>query len=328
MGDFRQFTFADASVGETSKVAEVLEPYFNISIGRHRDDPMELGVSMRRVSGSYVTRQWLAGVVTRCQAPHISRDGDEHLTLFVSLSGKSAKINLPDRRHGRDEVELRPDTAACLKGNEERSSITFSGCDSLAIPVPRSSVIPAMSDLDGALYRGVPRSPALNLLTGYAKTLTSNIGSFTGKLSAQAEDTLTDLLVLALGPTRDGAEAAKGGARSARLAAIKADLRVNLAHPDFSLEWIARRHAVPPRSIQDLFYSVGESFNRYVRDTRLSHAHAALADPENAERRIAEIAFASGFGDISWFNNSFRKRFGRTPSDVRTMAAITHKSAS
>jgi AraC-like DNA-binding protein len=51
-----------------------------------------------------------------------------------------------------------------------------------------------------------------------------------------------------------------------------------------------------------------------------------LADPENCGRSIAEIAFASGFGDISWFNNSFKKRYGMTPSDIRMAAVATRKN--
>jgi AraC-like DNA-binding protein len=268
----------------------------------------------------------LAGVVTLCQEAHIARDSNDDLTLFVSLTGKPAMMEVPDRRHGRHEALLQPHAPAFLKSNEERCSTTFSGCDSLVISVPRNRVIPAVADLDDALYRGVPQSAALNLLTGYATTLTSNIGPFTPEISAQAKDMLCDLLILALGPTRDGADAARCRAQAARLAAIKTDINANLGYPGFSLEWLARRHAVRPRTIQNLFYAAGESFSKYACNARLDHARAALADPENCGRSIAEIAFASGFGDISWFNNSFKKRYGMTPSDIRMAAVATHKN--
>lgn len=32
---------------------------------------------------------------------------------------------------------------------------------------------------------------------------------------------------------------------------------------------------------------------------------------------ISSVAFEVGFGDLSYFNRSFRKRFGRSPSQVR-----------
>ena len=42
-----------------------------------------------------------------------------------------------------------------------------------------------------------------------------------------------------------------------------------------------------------------------------------LTDLRFADGLISTIAFDVGFGDLSYFNNSFRRRFGDTPSDVR-----------
>jgi AraC-like DNA-binding protein len=39
-----------------------------------------------------------------------------------------------------------------------------------------------------------------------------------------------------------------------------------------------------------------------------------------AHLNIAQIAHESGFGDVSYFNRMFRRRFGVTPSDVREEA--------
>jgi AraC-like DNA-binding protein len=32
---------------------------------------------------------------------------------------------------------------------------------------------------------------------------------------------------------------------------------------------------------------------------------------------ITAIAFDAGFGDLSYFNRTFRRRYGATPSDIR-----------
>jgi AraC-like DNA-binding protein len=58
----------------------------------------------------------------------------------------------------------------------------------------------------------------------------------------------------------------------------------------------------------------------YVRHVRLSLAHAALRDPQQAGRGIAEIAEAHGFPDPSAFSRAFRQAFGATPGDVRAAA--------
>lgn len=53
---------------------------------------------------------------------------------------------------------------------------------------------------------------------------------------------------------------------------------------------------------------------------RLDRAHAMLADPGQRHRRVLEIALDSGFDDVSAFSRAFRRHFGLTPSDVRSLA--------
>ena len=48
--------------------------------------------------------------------------------------------------------------------------------------------------------------------------------------------------------------------------------------------------------------------------------HRLLSDPRLADRPISTIAFDVGFGTLSHFNHSFRRRFGLSPSDVRAQA--------
>jgi AraC-like DNA-binding protein len=45
-----------------------------------------------------------------------------------------------------------------------------------------------------------------------------------------------------------------------------------------------------------------------------------LTSPSHAGWTVSAIALAAGFGDLSHFNRSFRKRYGATPSDVRAEA--------
>jgi AraC-like DNA-binding protein len=77
-----------------------------------------------------------------------------------------------------------------------------------------------------------------------------------------------------------------------------------------------------------LFESEGLSFTEFVRDERLNRAHRMLASARCAGRKIADIAFTCGFGDISYFNRAFRARFGITPSDVRRDAPLEERTGS
>ena len=61
----------------------------------------------------------------------------------------------------------------------------------------------------------------------------------------------------------------------------------------------------------------GTSFTDYVLAQRLACAHRLLTDPRHATEKISAIALDAGFGDLSYFNRMFRRRYGETPSGVR-----------
>jgi AraC-like DNA-binding protein len=57
-----------------------------------------------------------------------------------------------------------------------------------------------------------------------------------------------------------------------------------------------------------------------VLGERLARAHRMLGDPRFADRSIGEVAMEAGFGDLSYFNRAFRRRYGASPSAVHTAA--------
>jgi AraC-like DNA-binding protein len=121
-----------------------------------------------------------------------------------------------------------------------------------------------------------------------------------------------------LGATRDGGMFAVGrGVRAARLKAIEAHICENLAIQDLCVQSVAANYGLSPRYIHMLFEGEGTTFSTFVREHRLLQAHNMLRSPRHAVRSIGSIALAAGFGDLSHFNRSFRRRFGVTPSEVR-----------
>ena len=188
--------------------------------------------------------------------------------------------------------------------------------------VPRRCLSPLVAGLDDAYGRPIPAdSPALRLLTRYVGVL-QEAGTFAvPELRRQAVVHIHDLIVLAIGATRDAAEIAKSrGARAARLRAIKEDIATWLDQPDLSVTTIAARHRVKPRWVQRLFEGEGTTFSDYVLAQRLLRAHRLLTDPRCAGQKISTIAFDVGFGDLSYFNRAFRRRYGAAPSELRAAA--------
>jgi AraC-like DNA-binding protein len=90
---------------------------------------------------------------------------------------------------------------------------------------------------------------------------------------------------------------------------------------ELSVNAVALRHGVTPRYIQKLFEDDGDTFSEYLLERRLAEAHRSLADPHLANRSISTIAFNAGFSDLSYFNRTYRRRFGATPTETRVQAA-------
>jgi AraC-like DNA-binding protein len=80
---------------------------------------------------------------------------------------------------------------------------------------------------------------------------------------------------------------------------------------------VALRHGWTPRFIQRLFETEGATFTEHVLEQCLAHARHMLADPCRCGEKISAIAFDAGFGDLSYFNRVFRRRYGETPSSGR-----------
>ena len=142
------------------------------------------------------------------------------------------------------------------------------------------------------------------------------------ELSRAVAQHICDLIALSMGAHRDApALLQQRGVRAARLQAIKADIAARFNDFELTVNAVALRHGVTPRYIQKLFEDDGVTFSEYVLERRLAEAHRSLADPHLANRSISTIAFNAGFSDLSYFNRTYRRRFGATPTETRVLAA-------
>ena len=111
--------------------------------------------------------------------------------------------------------------------------------------------------------------------------------------------------------------------RAARLEAVKTEMVRHLADPTISADRIAMRLGLSTRYIRRLLAGEGVSFSERMLELRLLHAYDLLSDPGRQWHTISSIAFELGFGDLSYFNRTFRRRFGGTPSDVRQSRRVS-----
>jgi AraC-like DNA-binding protein len=128
-----------------------------------------------------------------------------------------------------------------------------------------------------------------------------------------------DLAALLLGGT-DGAPPHAQGLRAARLRAIKDDILENIGQPGLVIADVARSQRISESYIRQLLAANGTTFTDFVLGERLARTHRLLTDPRYRDRNISAVGYEAGFGDLSYFNRTFRHRYGVTPSDVREAA--------
>jgi AraC-like DNA-binding protein len=241
-------------------------------------------------------------------------DNDD-LVLVIVEGGKGVL------QHKGRTVEI-DDGEVALTDNAEVATFTSHGpVRTSNLRFARNRLAMGVANLGEALgLSKVADSPALRLFKGYAATVGREQSLATADMQRAAAAHLYDLAALALGATRDAAEGARHrGLRAARLRAIKADILGNLGDGRLSANAVAARHGISPRYVRLLLESEGISFSELVLGARLERAYAMLSGPQRATWTISAIAFDCGFSDLSYFNRTFRRRFGLTPSAVRSV---------
>lgn len=190
------------------------------------------------------------------------------------------------------------------------------------------------------LFVLLPRAPLLNNVRNaedmFARSLDGTrptaryLRRYLGMLAASEElagaphleehvaTTLLDLVSLLLKPNADAAVMVnQRGLRDFRLRAVLDAIRRRYAQPDLSVGQVAATVGVSSRYVQDLLHETGTSFTATLLEFRLQRAHEMLGDPRYRELKVLDIALASGFSDISYFNRAFRRQFDAAPSEVR-----------
>jgi AraC-like DNA-binding protein len=133
---------------------------------------------------------------------------------------------------------------------------------------------------------------------------------------------LFDLAVLMIGARGSVADEARSrGLSAARFDMLKADIMARLDDSGLSLGSLAAAHRISARTIQAMFEQAGLTYSGFVLEHRLLRAERLLRNPALRQRKIIEIAHMAGFQDLSYFHRAFRRRFGRTPDDVRQTTA-------
>ena len=137
-----------------------------------------------------------------------------------------------------------------------------------------------------------------------------------GAADAAWEELTLELAARALRLANRGTEsyAVPAGAE-ARVTRVARMIERGPADEAFPLERLAREAGLSPYHFLRTFKRVsGLTPHQFVCRARLRRAAAALVEGDAA---VIDVAFDSGFGDVSNFNRAFRREFGLSPRQYR-----------
>jgi AraC family transcriptional regulator, positive regulator of tynA and feaB len=94
----------------------------------------------------------------------------------------------------------------------------------------------------------------------------------------------------------------------------------HIVDPDLSAAVLALRFHCSERYVHKLFSATGQTVGEHINDKRIQLCTRNLLDAQRG-KTIAEIAYAAGFRDISYFNHLFKRSHGMAPREFRRAMA-------
>jgi AraC-like DNA-binding protein len=270
--------------------------------------PLDINLTLRSLPGLAMA----AGTLSPMRNRHTSALLDNDDVVLVVMQSGTGEVS----QYGR--VAMVNEGEAVLTANgAEATFIGLTPTRVINLRLSRNLLAPLVADIDDLVARPIPRdNRVLQLLVGYATMLNDQEELATSELRHMVATHMHGLAALLLG---GGGELGlhEQGLRAARLRSIKDHIRERIARHDLTLSDVARSQHISESYIRQLLAENGTTFTDFVLAGRLTGAHRMLVDVNYADRSISAVAFEAGFGDLSYFNRTFRRRYGATPSDVR-----------
>lgn len=316
------FSFSTGQFAPNERLQAVQETYgalANVEIRARRQQPPHVETHIRLLPWVSIARVTASSLHAVRQSPQVA-DGNDDITFLIHPGGEGGWLS---HLQAHDSLVCTPGRARVVL-NEQSGSVDFQGerVNFLSVAFSRARLEPLINDFRHLPETFLPSGEALRHLTRLALRLTDGPLGAVDRSIAPMSEQLLDLASLTLGATSAAkVRAMQGGLRDARLKAIKADINANAQAP-LNLELIASRHGISPGYIRALFRNGDTSFTDYLVERRLLRAFDALSTSQLPQRSINDIAYGSGFNNLSWFYRAFKQRFGVTPGQARDLPRL------
>jgi AraC family transcriptional activator of tynA and feaB len=234
------------------------------------------------------------------------------LNLQVQLRGRTS-THYSDRICTLDSGDFMlfdPSCASLLEFSEATQVIV------IRLPIAEAEAhVPGLRALAGIPMRG--NSGAGALLSGFVRMAWSQLE---GEDDLGWADSFCEVIWPLVDMAYSDARAARPPSpRERRRGEVMAHIDAHLLEANLTARRIAADLGISARCVQIIFAGMGTTPSAYIQSRRLDHAAAQLVHTRRAAP-ITEVAFDSGFNDLSTFCRLFRRKFGVAPRDYRAGA--------
>jgi AraC-like DNA-binding protein len=237
----------------------------------------------------------------------ISSAPSDHYSIYMHLHGP----NIINR--GDETVTFQPNDIAIADLRRPFSVDVAEGARAIAV-IPRAMLDRRAPWLrHTALSKIAADTPFADLARRHLLELTGANSVLSNTEMSLLGENLCNLLALAT--STDVAPSALQP--ELQMEALLAFCRGNLHDADLSPQMAADHLGISLRTLHLRFKQIGQTFGRFVLESRLEACRAALRDQNQHAMKISEIAYRWGFNDLSHFNKAFRARFDIAPRDFR-----------
>ncbi len=284
------------------------EAFCPVSVTREDDGAFTSHVAGRRVGAmSISTIRSAPQAVTRTAEQIKRRAGDE---FFINLPLDRGTYARQDDRTAR----LAPGDFTIVDSTRPFELGFETSFRQLSVAVPHELLASRLASPSSATAVRVTGTTGVGAVASGALRALAAIGPIDRPATAELVDQLCCLVALAIGGV---SMHPPSNSRALLTQAAFDEVERGLADPDLSPALVAARLSISSRYLHSMFADRGTTFGRWTLHRRLVHCHAALVDSAQAHRAIADVAFANGFRDPSYFARAFRARYGVTPRQLR-----------
>jgi AraC-like DNA-binding protein len=228
----------------------------------------------------------------------------------------------------KGEIRLRQDESTCVLGLTDMGFVDSRREYTIEIPANADALwvrmdvacldwrLPRKPDIfarriDGSSGIGMLASTFLKSVAVQARHLPLESRR---SVASMVSDLLAEAAAQFSGGKSDGGGFRGGSQRT--LDRIRVYIDQHLDEGSLSPSRIASAIGISPRYLGQLFAAEGETTMGWVSRRRLERCRLRLSKEVWRPGLITELAFASGFSNVSSFNRAFKAAFGMTPRDM------------